>query len=157
MINKFKILYVKNAVEKIPTERSNTMKEIQYFYMKAQTVKQQLSFIDFMRCYEMVVNVTDAIQANHLWHILRVKINGRIFKSFTEFNATILDSIRDHIGTYIAHNNTQQKRQLDDYTVEQQQQQQQQQPAKKKQRLVMPDIENLYITRPAKRPRFCTT
>jgi hypothetical protein len=125
------------------------MKDIQYFYMKAQTVTQQMSFIDFMRSYEMVVNVTDARQATHLWHILITKINGRIFESFTEFNATILGSIRDHIETYITETQ-QQKRQLDDCL------EQQQQP-KKKQRLTMPDIENLYITRPAKRPRFCTT
>jgi hypothetical protein len=117
--------------------------------MKAQTVTQQMSFIDFMRCYEMVINVTDARQATHLWNILITKINGRIFESFTEFNATILGSIRDHIETYITETQ-QQKRQLDDCL------EQQQQP-KKKQRLTMPDIENLYITRPAKRPRLTPT
>jgi hypothetical protein len=121
------------------------MKDIQYFYMKAQTVKQQMSFIDFMRCYEMVINVTDARQATHLWNILITKINCRTFESFTEFNATILGSIRDHIETYIEHQQSQeQKRQLDDCL----------EPPKKKQRLTMPDIENLYITRPVKRMRI---
>ena len=130
-------------MEKIPTERSDRMKEIQYFYRKAHTVKQQLSFIDFMRCYEMVVNVTDAIQANHLWYILTAKINGCIFESFTEFNDTILGSIRNHIETYIGQNQ-QHKRQLSDYSDEEQ--------PKKKQRII--PTTNVYITRPGKRMRL---
>lgn len=117
------------------------MKNIQYFYRKAQTLVQELSYIDFMRSYEIIINITNMRQATHLWDILMARINGVTFNTFADFNATILDSIKQHNITY----NIQ-------YSAEE--------PPRKKQKLteveelVAPFSNNIYISRPTKRMRM---
>jgi hypothetical protein len=123
------------------------MRDIQYFYRKAINVTQNLSYIDFMRCYEMVVNINDSRQAYHLWAILTTKINGRTFDSFPDFNYTVLDSIREHDNSYSPINL---KRPLiaPEY------------PCEKRVRLTSTEqlavsfTENVTITKPAKKARF---
>jgi len=117
------------------------MKNIQYFYRKAQTIVQELSYIDFMRSYEIIINITNMRQAMHLWDILISRVNGVTFNAFADFNATILDSIKQHNNTYSTH-----------YSIEE--------PPPKKQKLteveelVAPFSNNVYISRPAKRMRM---
>lgn len=123
------------------------MRDIQYFYRKAINITQNLSYIDFMRCYEMVVNITDSRQAYNLWSILSTKINRRTFDSFHDFNSTVLDSIREHESSY---SHTTSKRPLitDEY------------PSQKRVRLTSTEqlsvsfAENVTITKPAKKARF---
>ena len=80
-------------------------------------------------------------QATHLWDILMARINGVTFNTFADFNATILDSIKQHNITY----NIQ-------YSAEE--------PPRKKQKLteveelVAPFSNNIYISRPTKRMRM---